>query len=212
MKFESLLRDVRFGVRMLGKHPLLALTVIVTLGLGIGLTSTAFNITNGIIYKELPFEDPDRILVLRRTAPEQNVQDVGVTIHDLVDWRREQSDFEQLGAFTSLRVNLASPDDTPDGSQPRQPQRHYAALFTSGVFEALRVQPILGRTFRPPTCESPGHPVAIGRWGARSTWMATDLPQVYGPLGNSLDRCLNCSPTLGQVKREELRVFKSTTL
>jgi len=148
MWLESLLQDLRFGVRMLRKHPLLSLIVIVTFSLGIGLTSTAFNITNGFIHKELPFEESDRILVLRQTAPAQNIQEMGVSSHDLIDLRRRQSVFEQLAAYTTTRVSLSAAEGAPDGQPARQPQRHSGALFSPGVFEALEVQPVLGRTFR----------------------------------------------------------------
>jgi len=91
---------------MLVKRPLMSLTVIVTFSLGIGLTSTAFNITNGFIHKDLPFEESQRILVLRQTAPTLNIQDLGVSAHDLVDWRRQQSDFEQLAGFTATSIDI----------------------------------------------------------------------------------------------------------
>jgi len=160
MKLESLLQDLRFGIRMLRKHPLMSLTVIVTFSLGIGLASTAFNITNGFVHKDLPFEESHRILVLRRTAPTLNIQDLGVSAHDLVDWRRQQSDFEQLAGFTATSIDLSSATGTPDGDAIPRPQRHKGALFTPGVFEALRVQPILGRTFRDEE-ERPGAEPAI---------------------------------------------------
>ena len=97
MSLESLFQDVGFAARMLRKQPLLSITVIVTFGLGIGLASTAFNITNGFIHKGLPFEDADRVMVMRLAAPSRGIDDMGVTIPDFVDWRRAQSHFEQLG-------------------------------------------------------------------------------------------------------------------
>jgi predicted permease len=141
---------------MLRKHPGLSLTVIVTLALGIGFSSTVFNITNGFIHKPLPFEQADRILVLGRTGAESVAQETGVaTVHDLVDWRAQQTAFEELAGFTTGSVNLAL--DQAD----ERPGRHSAAWFTAGVFEALRVQPTIGRTFGPDE-ERPGaEPVVI---------------------------------------------------
>ena len=75
---DEIRQDLRFGIRMLVKRPGLSLIVIVTFGLGIGLASTAFNITNGFVHKDLPFEEPDRILVLGQTAPAKNIQSIGV--------------------------------------------------------------------------------------------------------------------------------------
>jgi predicted permease len=126
---------------MLHKHPGLSLIVILTFGLGIGYTSTVFNITNGFVHKELPFEDAERILALDRTDPARSIQygEFTVPIHDFLDWRTQQSAFERLAAYWTEAKNLS----TGEG----QPERHQSGFFTAGVFETLRVQPILGRTF-----------------------------------------------------------------
>ena len=97
MRIDSLRQDIRFGLRMLHKHPGLSLIVVMTFALGIGYTSTVFNITNGFVHKELPFEDSPRILALDRTDPERAFQygEYTVPIHDLFEWRKQQSAFEQ---------------------------------------------------------------------------------------------------------------------
>jgi hypothetical protein len=67
---DALLRDLRFGIRMLVKRPGLSLTVIVTFALGIGLTTTVFSIVNGAMFKGLPFERADRVMLVgARTRP-----------------------------------------------------------------------------------------------------------------------------------------------
>jgi len=141
MRVDSLLQDFRFGLRMLRKHPGLSLIVILTFGLGIGYTSTVFNITNGFVHKELPFEDSERILALDRTEPGRSIQygDYTVPIHDFLDWRAQQSAFERLAAYFVEKVNLSGGEGPPEYLQ--------SGWVTPGVFETLRVQPILGRTF-----------------------------------------------------------------
>jgi len=64
---ERALLDLRFSFRMLRRNPVLSLVIVATLGLGIGLASTVFNITNAFVHQPLPFEESDRILVVRRT-------------------------------------------------------------------------------------------------------------------------------------------------
>lgn len=160
MRFGSLLQDLRYAARVLLKHPVLSITVIVTFSLGIGLSSTAFNITNGFIHKELGFEEEDRILVTRLTAPSRGIDDMGVTILDFAEFRRAQTHFEQLGGFAQTQTALSSPEAAPGEPPARRPQRHYGSLFTAGVFEALGVQPILGRTFREED-ERPGSELVV---------------------------------------------------
>jgi hypothetical protein len=80
---DSLLQDLRLAFRIARKNPGMSLIVILTFGLGIGLTTTVFSIVNGVIYKGLPFEDPGRIVAVGRTNLEQDVPFMGVTAHDL---------------------------------------------------------------------------------------------------------------------------------
>ncbi len=144
---EELGQDVRFGLRMLRRYPVLSLTVVVTLGLGIGLTSTVFNITNGFVHKPLPFAESGRLMVVDLENRQTGTRNLGVTLADLADWREQQSSFERLDAFGAQPIDL---------SWERGRSEHLpGGLFTSGVFDALRVQPVLGRTFRPEE-ERPG--------------------------------------------------------
>jgi len=136
---EALLKDLRFGIRMLYKHPGISVMAIVTFGLGIGLTTTVFNIVNGVLFRGLPFDESDRIMALGRTNPEQNIQNMDVSVHDFVDWREQETVFDGFAAWSVAAINLSK--------EAGRPERHTGGLFTAGMFELLRVQPILGRTF-----------------------------------------------------------------
>jgi predicted permease len=137
---NHLRRDLAFAARMLLKHPGLSLTVILTFGLGIGLTTTVFSIVNGALYKGLPFEDADRLVAVGWTDPARNIRFLNIGVHDYVDLREQQTVFEDVFAMSIRTVNLA-------GSEGR-PERFTGAYATAGLFEILRVQPILGRSFR----------------------------------------------------------------
>jgi len=149
-------QDLRFSFRMLRRNPVLSLVIIATLGLGIGLASTVFNITNAFVHQPLPFDESDRLLVVRRISTTGKALDDGVPVRDLVDWRERQTAFERLAAYSTLPVDLSA----PSGEEAR-PERWAGARFSAGVFETLRVQPMLGRTFRPEE-ERPGaEPVIV---------------------------------------------------
>lgn len=137
---EQLRRDLAFAVRMLLKHPGLSLIVILTLSLGIGLTTTVFCWVNGALFKGLPFPEGERVVVLGSTAPSRNVQFSGVSVPDFVDWRGQQMTHQELGALTFRTINLA-------GTEGR-PERFAGAYVTANMFDLLRVQPVLGRAFR----------------------------------------------------------------
>src|SRR5918994_2770709 len=68
--FESLVRDLRYGVRTLTKTPGFALAGVVILGLGIGVNSAIFTVVNAVVLKPLPFPDADRIMRLYQTPPQ----------------------------------------------------------------------------------------------------------------------------------------------
>lgn len=132
--FIHAFQDLRFSVRLLRRNPILSLAIVATLGLGIGLASTVFNITNAFVHQPLPFADSERLLVVRRAATAKNTTDMGVTVHDLTAWREQQSAFERLTAYLTLSVDLAAREGWPE--------RYPGALFSAGVFETLGVQTI----------------------------------------------------------------------
>jgi putative ABC transport system permease protein len=137
---DALLRDLRFGVRMLLKRPLLSLAAIVTFGLGIGLTTAVFSILNGLFLKGLPYEGSERVMAIRVANPSLGYSRMGVGVHDFVDLREQQTVFEGLGAYDDAEVNFAAADGPPE--------RLAGGYFGSGVLRQLGVRPSLGRGFR----------------------------------------------------------------
>ena len=136
----QLLADLRSGVRMLIKYPTLSVVAVLTLGLGIGLSTTVFCVVNGGLFKGLPFPEAHRIVSLVATNPDQGQLQEPVTVHDLAVWQARQSSFDRIGAFGIEAINLS----TEEG----RPERFSAGRLTVAAFEALGVQPILGRGFR----------------------------------------------------------------
>ena len=67
---DSLVRDVRYGIRALLRSPGFTLVAVVSLALGIGANTTIFSVANAVLYRPLPFDDPDRLVVIH----EQNTK------------------------------------------------------------------------------------------------------------------------------------------
>jgi predicted permease len=137
---NQLFTDVRSGIRMLVKYPTLSLVAILTLGLGIGLSTTVFCVVNGGLFKGLPLPDADRVMALVATNAAQNQPRQPISVHDLAIWEARQTWFERFGAYGFTPINLS----TEDG----RPERFSAGQLTVAAYEALGVQPILGRGFR----------------------------------------------------------------
>ena len=66
---ETFWHDSRYGLRMLRKYPGFALTVMITLGLGIGANATIFSVINAVLLEPLPYREPDRLIRLWETNP-----------------------------------------------------------------------------------------------------------------------------------------------
>lgn len=125
---------------MLVKYPTLSLVAILTLGLGIGLSTTVFCVVNGGLFKGLPFPDADRIVAVVGTNPSQNEPRRPISVHDLAIWQERQTSFDGFGAYSFAAVNLATEGD--------RPERHSSGQLTVAAFEALGVRPVLGRGFQ----------------------------------------------------------------
>ncbi len=136
----QLLSDIRSGVRMLFKYPTLSMVAVLTLGLGIGLSTTVFCVVNGGLFKGLPFPDADRIVSIVGTNPSQNQPRRPTSVQDIAIWQARQTSFEAFGPFGFVAVNLS----TEEG----RPERFRGGQLTVAAFEALGVPPLLGRGFR----------------------------------------------------------------
>lgn len=156
---DELFQDIRFGFRQLVRKPAVALLIVMLLALGIGVSTTIFSVVKAVLLEPLPFDSPDPLVLVWETNPEFDRQPVsGPTF---LDWRAESQSFEHLVAFRPYPSNLTGEGD---------PERVLHTAATAGLFEALRVQPAIGRTFTQEE-EEPGHDkVAIlsdGLWRRR---------------------------------------------
>ncbi len=135
---ESFLNDFKYAWRGLRKSPGITIIAVIALSLGIGLTTVMFSITYGALHRGLPFEGADRILHLERANPSQDITSMELSIHDFRDWDQRQRSFETLAAFYQGTVNIRGTE---------RPERYDGAFITHDLFEAVGVQPILGRMF-----------------------------------------------------------------
>jgi putative ABC transport system permease protein len=171
--------DLRLGVRSLRRRPGLAVSSILALGLGIGLTATTFSIAWGTILRGLPFEEADRLVHFERENAEQGLS-LAVTPHDYADWRTEQTSFEDLGAYVEALVHLT------DGSGTVR--RMWGVYIDPQSFDLLRVQPAFGRGLSPEDAV-PGAPDVILL--SHLLW-ETDFGGDPGIVGSTID--LNGGP------------------
>jgi putative ABC transport system permease protein len=134
----SILQDVRFGLRMLGKHRLATLVSILALALGIGVNTAMFSVAEAFLLHPAPFENADRVVAVVDSRPQQNIDMNAIAPATYFDWRKEARSFDQMAAYAWDEINL-----TGEG----QPQKVQAFQISSNLFAMLGVQPQLGRSF-----------------------------------------------------------------
>src|ERR1044072_2784523 len=136
---ETLLKDIRYGVRNLLKHPTFAATALITLAIGIGANTTIFSFVNGILLRPLPYPQSERLVVINETALKQGVPSMSISFPNFLDWRAQNHVFADIAAYGLGR----SFSLTGVG----EPERIRGVAVSQGTFEILRVAPVLGRTF-----------------------------------------------------------------
>ena len=132
---HSLLRDLRFGARLLSKNPGFALTVVLTLALGIGANTAIFTVTNALLLRPFPFRDPAQLVTI--TVKNKN-EEFGITQQRYEVTRDFNRSFQSVAVWTSDNLNL-----TGNG----EPVQVSVARVAWNFFSVLGVQPQMGRTF-----------------------------------------------------------------
>src|ERR1700751_3299458 len=136
----TLLRDLRYAARQLRKSPGFAITVVLTLALGIGTTTAIFSCVYGLLLKSLPFQDERSIITISATNP-QVKGDSDATYLDYRDWRKQQTSFSQVAAYTT--INPSSVSLLLDG----KPAQVHRVLASGNFFSLLGSTPLAGRLF-----------------------------------------------------------------
>jgi putative ABC transport system permease protein len=147
----AFVEETRFALRSLWKSPVLSVVAVLTLGLGIGMNALMFSFVYGALYRGLPFPEEEKILRVAWIQPSDPDAWRSLSLHDLEDLRAQQSSLTDLGGLYNGTVNLSGGE---------RPVRYDGAFMTPNAFDALQVQPVLGRSFRPDEGR-PGAPLAI---------------------------------------------------
>jgi len=168
---ETLLQDLRFGVRMLRKNPGFSLIAILTLALGIGANTAIFSVVNAVLLRPLQFKDPEQLVWIWGTVPKFSQANHSPV--EFLAFQTQQQLFTELAAYRSMSFTVTG------GTQPEQVQ---GMIASANYFSLLGVAPIRGRAFQSDD----------GKAGAaRVTVVSHDLWQTrYGGEANLIGRAL----------------------
>ena len=133
---RTLVMDFRHAGRGLLRTPGQTIAAIITLGLGIGITTAEFGMLYGLFYRALPFEDADQLVAVWRTTA--RADQIRVPVHDFVEWREAQRSFTDLAADYTGRVGLRGSEESIQFD---------AAFVSWNALPTLGAQPTMGRGF-----------------------------------------------------------------
>ncbi len=151
---DAPIQDLRHGVRLMRKHPILSIAIVATLALGIGLDAGAFTVIDGVLFRARVKTDPSSFVQL---DPEYSGAGVApaaglplVTLVDFMAFRERASSLETLAGWLPARATLSG------GPPAAAPQDIVPLLVTCNFFSVYPTVPIAGRLFREDECGSPG--------------------------------------------------------
>src|SRR5688572_4407578 len=131
-------QDLRLATRMLRKQSALTLMVVLTLAIGVGANGALFALVDRVPLRDLPLPQPDRLVTIWETT--ETTPQSRASALNMLDWERRSESFEAIGGH--LTGVFAMVLTTPQGAEAVMRQ-----WVTAGIFDALGVRPVVGRTF-----------------------------------------------------------------
>src|SRR6266567_2925672 len=157
---ESLARDLGFSLRTLHRTPGFTVIAVLVMALGIGANVALFTVVRGVLLKPLPFQDPDRLVMLYewglhdKDAKGYNTVSGGM----YAEWKKENRSFSSLALARGSRVGLS-------GSGGQLPEKLASAEFSWDLLRTLGVQPALGRDFAQADDSPAANATVLLSWG-----------------------------------------------
>jgi predicted permease len=133
---ETLLQDLRYGLRGICKSPTYSLVVILTLALGIGANTAIFSVVNSVLLKPLPYPDAERLVWLGESHAK--AEGISVTWGNFRAWQKYNRSFEDMAAYEAQQFTLTGRGE---------PLSTMGGLVTNRFFGLVGSKPLLGRVF-----------------------------------------------------------------
>ena len=137
---NTLLQDIRFGLRMLLKSPSISIVAVIALALGIGANTAIFSVVNAVLLRPLPFPEPEKLVSLFEADTQRGLVRGSHSYPNFLDMRAQQDVFERVSSYHGSDYILTGRGE---------PARLQGLVATADLFPLLGVQPLLGRTFLP---------------------------------------------------------------
>jgi putative ABC transport system permease protein len=149
---NTLLQDIRFGLRMLLKSPSVSIVATIALALGIGANTAIFSVVNAVLLRPLPFPNPESLVSVFETDTERGLQRGSHSYPNFMDMRAQNTTLERVASYHSADYVMTGRGE---------PVRLQGLVATADLIPLLGVAPMLGRTFHPDEDKPSGNRVVI---------------------------------------------------
>ncbi|HWC95633.1 MAG TPA: ABC transporter permease [Candidatus Sulfopaludibacter sp.] len=153
---NGLLEDLRLAARALAKNRSFTFVAVLSLALGVGANTTVFTLLNALLLRSVPVAEPDRMVAVN-TLDAGNPGNLLCSYLNYKDYRDRNQVFSSLLLYSPILINLTEHGD---------PRTIMGQIVSGNYFQALGVNPVLGRAFLPEEDVSPGaRPMAVISYG-----------------------------------------------
>lgn len=159
---ETLLQDIRYGLRILYRNPGFTLATVITLALGIGLNTAVFSIVDAVLLKPLPYPERDRLVAFRGSQ----------SLPDVIDIAEQSRSLSSVAAYADWPLDLVGNSE---------PERVDGAMIGGDMFSALGTPPAIGRIFGEAE-DRRMEPVVVSSYAFWKTHLGGDRTAIGRPL------------------------------
>jgi putative ABC transport system permease protein len=137
---ETLLQDIRYGVRMLLKAPSVSIVATIALALGIGANTAIFSVVNAVLLRPLPFANSEQLMMVWETDSTRGYSRGSASYPNFVDWREQNHVFEHVASYHTNDFVMTGRGEST---------RLQGAVVNADLFPLLGAAPVIGRAFLP---------------------------------------------------------------
>ena len=152
---NSLTQDLRFALRLLRKSPGFAAVSVITLALGVGANTAIFSVIDAVLLRDLPYREPDRVVMLWQSHPSLGqflAERTPVQLRNYLEWKEQSRSFSDMAVLAGGQFNLTGGD---------KPEHMETGLVSTNFFGMLGVSALVGRTFAPQEGDPGSNRVAV---------------------------------------------------
>jgi putative ABC transport system permease protein len=149
---EDLLLDIKYALGRFVQEPVVTAIIVITLALGIGVSTSIFSVVNGLVLQALPFDNSEQLVAMRQSQSAAENDNMNFSAQEVLDYRAQSSQLEELTEYHSMTFTMYGKDD---------PLLVRTGVVSPNFFDLLSLEPHLGRFFAAEEGENGAEPLVL---------------------------------------------------